>query len=113
MRPANHTVELMDHIELEGIIVDIDYTSIGDRSVIRMALKSGDKVYKLLDPSFYPYFYLSPFNKSLDTSTIAAMQIMHDGEKVPIHSATRMPMTIRGKEEQIIKIEANKRYHSY
>ncbi len=97
----------MDHIELEGIIVDIDYTSIGDRSVIRMALKSGDKVYKLLDPSFYPYFYLSPFNKSLDASTIAAMQIMHDGEKVPIHSATRMPMTIRGKEEQIIKIEAN------
>ena len=107
MRPANHTVELMDHIELEGIIVDIDYTSIGDRSVIRMALKSGDKVYKLLDPSFYPYFYLSPFNKSLDASTIAGLQIMHEGEKVPIHSATKMPMTIRGKEEQVIKVEAN------
>ena len=67
----------MDYVELEGIIVDVDYTPVEDRSIIRIALKSNGKVYKLLDPSFYPYFYLNPPNQSLDPSIIAGMNIIH------------------------------------
>ncbi len=97
----------MDYVELAGIIVDIDYTSAGDRSIIRIALKSNSKVYKLLDPSFYPYFYLNPFNQGLDPSTIASMDIIHDGERVSIHSATKLQRNIKGKESNLIRIEAN------
>ena len=97
----------MDHIELEGVIVDIDYVSFGDRSIIRMSLKSGDKVYRLLDPNFYPYFYLNPFNKDIDPSTISQMKIVSEGENVVIHSAEKMQMSIRGKQETMLRISAN------
>ena len=97
----------MDHTELEGVIVDIDYVSSGDRSIIRMSLKSGDKVYRLLDPNFYPYFYLNPFNKDIDPSTISQMKIVSEGENVVIHSAEKMQMSIRGKQETMLRISAN------
>ena len=97
----------MDHTELEGVIVDIDYISSGDRSIIRMSLKSGDKVYRLLDPNFYPYFYLNPFNKDIDPSTISQMKIVSEGENVVIHSAEKMQMSIRGKQETMLRISAN------
>ena len=97
----------MDYTELEGVIVDIDYVSLGDRSIIRMSLKSKDKIYRLLDPSFYPYFYLNPFNKDLDPSTISQMKIVSDGENVAIHSADKVQMSIRGKQETLIRISAN------
>lgn len=97
----------MDYVELEGIIVDIDYTSVEDRSIIRMAFKSNGKVHTLLDPSFHPYFYLNPFNQNLDPATIAEMSIIHEGERIGIHSATKTRLNIRGKETTMIRIEAN------
>jgi DNA polymerase I len=96
----------MEHIELEGVIVDIDYTTMGERSVIRITLKSQGKIYTLLDPDFYPYFYLSPFNINLDPSTISGMEILHDGEKLGIHAVSSSKRKIRGKESTILKIEA-------
>ncbi|MHB1829869.1 MAG: DNA-directed DNA polymerase [Candidatus Micrarchaeaceae archaeon] len=97
----------MEHIELEGVIVDIDYVSTGDRSVIRITLKSAGKIYSLFDPSFYPYFFLNPHNQGIDESTLAKMEIIHDGEKIGIHSATRSRLNVAGKEASLIAISSN------
>ncbi len=94
-------------MELEGILVDIDYVSVGDRSVIRMALKSRDAVHTLMDPSFYPYFYLVPFNKDLDPSTLSGMDFTADGERMGIHSVTRVQLSIMGVDTTALKIESN------
>jgi len=96
----------MEHIALEGIIVDVDYASVEDRSIIRVTLKSDGKIYKLLDPNFYPYFYLRPHNDGLEESTIAGMEIIHEGEKLHIHSAEKVMLSLAGKKTSMIRISA-------
>ena len=62
-------------MELEGIILDIDYIMLGERGIIRFALKTGEKVYELIDKSFYPYFYLIPANDRISKEMLASFEI--------------------------------------
>ncbi len=44
---------------IDGALLDVDYINVGDRSKIRLTLKSSDgKTYEIFDESFRPYFYL-------------------------------------------------------
>ena len=97
----------MEHIELEGVIVDIDYVSIGDRSIIRITLKSEGKIYSLFDTGFYPYFFLNPHNQGIAESDLAKMEILHDGEKIGIHSATKSKLNVAGREASLVAISTN------
>jgi len=62
-------------MELEGIILDIDYIMLGERGIIRFALKTSEKVYELIDKSFYPYFYLIPANDRISKEMLASFEI--------------------------------------
>ena len=62
-------------MELEGIILDIDYIMLGERGIIRFALKTSEKVYELIDKSFYPYFYLIPANDRINKEMLASFEI--------------------------------------
>ena len=97
----------MEYIELEGIIVDIDYASIEERSIIRITFKSNGRIYKLLDPGFYPYFFLNPFNQNFDASTIKGMNIIDNGERVGIHDAVKTSLSVAGKGSTMIAVYAS------
>ena len=44
---------------IEGALLEVDYVNIGNRSNIRLTVKSSDgKAYEIFDDSFRPYFYL-------------------------------------------------------
>ncbi len=96
----------MEYLELDGVIVDVDYVSLEGRSVIRITAKSGGKTYTLLDPSFYPYFYLVPFNKETPPDTIKSMDIRVDGEKYEINSVQKHTRNIKGTDTSVFRIEA-------
>ena len=55
----------MEHVELEGVILDVDYVNLSRRSTIRVTLKSKTACDALLDTGFHPHFYLVPSNGSL------------------------------------------------
>ena len=96
----------MAELELEGVILDIDYISKDGRSIIRMTLRSGNDVYTILDPSFYPYFRLLPFNENIDTETIAKMRFSDQNEQFGIRSVSKRTMNLAGKPTTMLKVEA-------
>ncbi|MGB9732361.1 MAG: DNA-directed DNA polymerase [Candidatus Micrarchaeia archaeon] len=91
-------------MELEGIILDIDYITIGKRGIIRFALKSAEKVYELIDLSFYPYFYLVPFNKSLSREAILGFGVDEEAKVTNVEECT---LYLFGKEVKAFKIFVN------
>ncbi len=97
----------MESIELDGVIVDVDYVPLGGRSVIRATLKSAGKTYTLIDPSFYPHFYLVPFNNAIDEKSIAGMDITADGERISIHSVRRHELSVKGVTTTALRIETD------
>ena len=96
----------MAELELEGVILDTDYISKDGRSIIRMTLRSGDKVFTILDPGFYPYFHLRPFNDNIDTESMAKMRFSDQNEQFGVHSVTKHTMNVVGKDTAMLRIEA-------
>ena len=96
----------MEYLELDGVIIDVDYVSTEGRSIIRVTLKSKGKIYTILDPKFYPYFYLVPMNKEIDPAMLSSMNIIVDGEKHEIQSINKHTRNIKGTETTVLKIEA-------
>jgi DNA polymerase I len=47
---------------IASALIDADYITLEDRAVVRLWVKSGPGVIKILDPGFEPYFYLVPFD---------------------------------------------------
>lgn len=96
----------MEQHELEGIIIDVDYASLQDRSVIRMTLKHGNEVQTLYDPSFYPYFRLIPHNESIDTDSLSKMEFLKNDKRITVRSVTKEATVVKGKKAESLKIEA-------
>ena len=97
----------MEDVELEGVITDIGYINLGSRSVIRLTVRSGSGIFTLLDPSFYPYFYLVPNNAHTEQKAIEGIKIIDKGgEEIGVHAAHRAEMRLRGKEVGVFKVEA-------
>ncbi len=49
-----------DHRTVEGVLLSVDYLTIGDRAWVRLWLAGEDGATPVLDPSFEPYFYAVP-----------------------------------------------------
>ncbi len=94
----------MEYIELDGVIIDVDYITIDDRSVIRVTLKSAGKVHTLLDTAFYPYFYIAPFNKQMEPETIKSMDIVIDGEKHEVNSVEKATRNLKGTDTPVLRV---------
>ncbi len=97
----------MESIELDGVIVDIDYINIDGNSTIRIMLKSNSSTYKLIDPDFHPYFYLVPFDSSIDPDSIGNMDIRSNGERILIRSVRWFETSLRGRKTKALKIETS------
>ncbi|MDE1849167.1 MAG: hypothetical protein KGI00_00365 [Candidatus Micrarchaeota archaeon] len=96
----------MEQHELEGIIIDVDYASLQDRSIIRITLKNGKGIQTIYDPSFYPYFRLIPHNESIDTDSLSKMEFQKNDKRITIRSVTKEATVVKGKKAQSLKIEA-------
>ena len=87
-------------MELEGIILDIDYIMLGERGIIRFALKTGEKVYELIDKSFYPYFYLIPANDRISKEMLASFEI----PEAKVRQVEERRAYLLGKEVKVFQI---------
>ena len=87
-------------MELEGIILDIDYIILGERGIIRFALKTSEKVYELIDKSFYPYFYLIPANDRINKEMLASFEI----PEAKVRQVEERKAYLFGKEVRVFQI---------
>ncbi|MCL4363152.1 DNA-directed DNA polymerase [Candidatus Marsarchaeota archaeon] len=55
--PTPGDTPIQSALKIDGFLLEVDYTSLGDSTSIRLAVRSADKVYEIFDPSFRPYFY--------------------------------------------------------
>ncbi len=101
----------MAEIELKGVILDIDYVTRDTKSAIRMAFKSGGKIYTVYDTHFPPYFYLIPHNDGLDASSLAKMVIPIEKENVEIAGAEKLTVYSKGRQITVIKVTVNNARH--
>ncbi len=98
----------MGEIELEGIILEASYVSRADRGVIRITLKTKDKTYNLIDPGFYPYFYLVPSSGNIDKKALSAMSAMSkDGREIRVKSVEEASRLVGRTEQNAFKITIN------
>lgn len=100
-----------DNLELEGTIIDIDYTNIKDKSTIRLTLKKEEKIYTLYDPGFYPYFYIVPHNESITEDMIAKVILTENNEKISILKASKKRIKLKGADVSVFKVEVNNTRH--
>src|SRR5271157_3339265 len=88
----------MEHVELEGVILDVDYVNLSRRSTIRVTLKSKGGVRALLDTGFSPHFYLVPSNGSLQAETLSSLNIFSEmNERIEITKVEKADRNLRGK----------------
>lgn len=83
---------------LQGVVLDVDYVTLENRSVIRMTLKQGEKTYALLDKEFRPYFYLVPRSEATQASELAAMELYSDSRERIKFSVIERAMSLKGRE---------------
>ncbi|MGC8479191.1 MAG: DNA-directed DNA polymerase [Candidatus Micrarchaeia archaeon] len=94
-------------MELEGIIIDIDYFNISERSIIRLTIKSKEKIYTLLDNFFQPYFYIIPNNDSISLSSISNFKDNFDGRVIAPSKVEEVNIKLKGILTKVFKIYVN------
>jgi len=87
-------------MELEGIILDIDYIILGERGIIRFAIKTNEKVYELIDKNFYPYFYLIPINDRISKEMLSSFEI----PEAKVRQVEEKRAYLLGKEVRVFQI---------
>jgi DNA polymerase I len=96
---------LMGETELEGVILDVSYVSRGSRGVIRLTLKTRDGTYNLLDPNFYPYFYLVPLNESVGKKSLEGIKMLSkENEEIRVRSVEEEKLLVGREERRVFKI---------
>lgn len=95
----------MGDLELKGILLDVSYVTRSDRGIVRLSLKTKGKVYNLLDPSFYPYFYLVPRNSSINPEQLKSMKLVtKEGEQAEVHDVKEEEILVGGKKARVLKV---------
>jgi DNA polymerase I len=98
----------MGGLELEGVILDVGYLLRGDRGIIRLALRTKDKTYNLLDPSFYPYFYLVPNNEKQEKKPLEGITaIAKDNSEIRVRSIEEDTLLVGREERRAFRIYLN------
>lgn len=91
-------------MEINGILIDIDYIISESRSVIRLTMKEGGKIYTVYDPDFCPYFYLVPHNESIGKE--ALMQACAGiGGSHGAHLVEKVRRKVKGIEKWVFRVE--------
>src|SRR5690348_14708748 len=99
----------MGGMELKGIILDADYSNVGNKGMIRLTLKSGGKIYFLTDPNFRPYFYLLPSNEKLEPDSLLALKVISEyQEEIKATSIEVESRLVKGNERKVFKIFLDK-----
>ena len=91
-------------MELEGIIVDVDYVLEDGRSIIRVTLRQEDKIYPIFDSGFCPYFYLIPEKEGSVSTDFEKIETVFNGERITVHSVEEKRMNVKGSVKKIFKI---------
>ena len=95
----------MGEIELEGVILDASYVLRGSRGIIRLTLKTKEKAYNLLDPSFYPYFYLVPARESQEKKPLEGIRVLtKENEEVGVRSVEETTLLVGRDERKAFRI---------
>ncbi|HVA82801.1 MAG TPA: DNA-directed DNA polymerase, partial [Candidatus Aquilonibacter sp.] len=99
----------MGGIELTGVILDADYSNVGNKGMIRLTLKSEGKIYFLTDPNFRPYFYLLPSNEKLEIESLKSLKILSEyQEEIVANYIEQETRLVRGAEKKVFKIFVGK-----
>ena len=92
-------------VELTGILVDIDYISIGKRSIIRLTLKSNGKAYELFDFGFRPYFFIMPpAGSAADAEKLKNVRIADNEGIMEAHAVENVELSLRGSKTKAFKV---------
>ncbi len=95
----------MGDLDLKGIILDASYVTRNDRGVVRVSLKTASRVYNLLDPSFYPYFYLVPGNSKVSAEQLKGMKVVtREGEQAGIEDVGEEELLVGTEKRKVFKI---------
>ncbi|MDE1873493.1 MAG: ribonuclease H-like domain-containing protein [Candidatus Micrarchaeota archaeon] len=95
----------MGEVELEGVILDASYVIRGSRGIIRLTLKTKDRCYNLLDPSFYPYFYLVPNDETQSiTSLMGITAISKENEEIKVRSIETDSVIVGREEKKALRV---------
>ena len=95
-------------MELEGILIDVDYVISADRSIIRLTIKNNSGVYTVLDKDFYPYFKLVPYNRDVDIGAMSKMSFRDaNGSLMQVRKASKIKTSLAGTEKEALKVAAH------
>ncbi len=95
----------MGGLELKGILLDVSYVTRNDRGIIRLSLKTREKTYNLLDPHFYPYFYLVPRNSAVNAAQLKSMKLVtREGEQAEVQGVLEEELLVSGRKSRALKI---------
>ncbi len=91
-------------LDLRGILVDVDYVTSGNRSVIRLVLKSNGVAYTLLDYSFRPYFFIVPKSESVTAEQMAGVQLQDSEGAVRAYAVEAVELSLKGSLTKAFKV---------
>ncbi len=101
-----------EKIEIDALILDVDYVNIGDKSTIRIAAKGkGSGTAFFYDKSFSPYVYLIPSNRRLDAETMKRLDLRSKDTRIEISGVEEKEIKHAGMGVRVFKISTtNTRY---
>ena len=95
----------MGEIELEGVVLEASYVIKGSRGIIRLTLKTRDQTYNLLDPGFFPYFYLVPLNDHIEKKALSEIKILSkENVEVKVRSVEEERLIVGREEKKAFRI---------
>ncbi len=96
---------------IRGAILDVDYITRSEDSLIRITLKGEDgRTYEVFDDRFRPYFYLVPF-RDLDVEIAKEVSSVENGTIIKPRSVEPIKRSILGKEVLAYKVFAGNASH--
>ncbi len=95
----------MGELLLEGVILDASYVLRGSRGIVRITLKTKDGVYNLLDPDFYPYFYLVPLHEDQKKGPLEKIRVLtKENEEVGVRSVEETRLLVGREERKVFRV---------
>ncbi len=89
---------------IEGIVLDVDYVTLGNEVFIRLTVKGTDgKAYEILDKAFKPYFYFEPRGR-LDEAVIKDIAANESGELIRATALEKESKSIFGMKVECYKV---------
>ncbi len=94
-------------ITIEGILLDVDYVNVGDKTKIRLTVKSNEgKAYEIIDTDFRPYFYFVPSGAE-DMEKFLSVSAMTDKGIAKPEEVIKEERSVFGKAVNSYRVYAN------